>query len=269
VVITIEVRQNRAAIDATRVATDRRESGDTAMSSAFATDALAGQRALVTGGARGIGEGIARQLAQMGAHVEIADLDLDTAKSTADDIVAGGGLATARAIDLADHDGLAAFCEDVDPLDILVNNAAPRVPNGPFMDVPIEEWQFQFSILMWAPLILIRDLGRRMAGRGHGAIVNIIATGAQRPAPFTAAYAAAKAAMEAISKVTALELGLHGVRSNGIAPTFVPTERNRPLREQVGYSENSSRSNPIGQGSLRDCSRCAHSVSSLGLAADP
>jgi gluconate 5-dehydrogenase len=218
------------------------------MSSAFATDALAGQRALVTGSARGIGEAIARQLARMGAHVEIADLDLDAARSTADDIVAGGGLATARAVDLADHGGLAAFCEDVDPIDILVNNAAPRVPNGPFMDVPIEEWLFLFSILLWAPLILIRDLGRRMAERGHGSIVNVISTGAQRPAPFTAAYGAAKAAMEVITKVTALDLGPRGVRSNGIAPTFVPTERNRAIWERVGFSENSSRSNPIGRG---------------------
>jgi NAD(P)-dependent dehydrogenase (short-subunit alcohol dehydrogenase family) len=217
------------------------------MDRTFAADSLANRRALVTGGARGIGEAISRELAAMGAEVVIADLDVDTASQTAADIVAGGGRARALHVDLADRPSLAAFCESVDPVDILVNNAAPRQANEAFLDMPDADWDEQFAILLWAPTVLIRDLGRRMADRGHGAIVNIISTSSQRPAPFVAPYSAAKAALEVVTKVAALELGPRGVRCNGVSPTFVPTERNRPVWERVGFSESSGRANPLGR----------------------
>jgi NAD(P)-dependent dehydrogenase (short-subunit alcohol dehydrogenase family) len=217
------------------------------MNDTFAGDALGDERALVTGGARGIGEAITRQLAAMGAEVLIADRDIDLATAVAQDIVGQGGRASAHEIDLADRSGLVSFCEAIDPIDILVNNAAPRQANGPFLDMPDSDWEEQFAILLWAPLVLIRDIGRRMAERGHGSIVNIISTASQRPAPFTAPYGAAKAAMEVVTKVTALELGPRGVRCNGVSPSFVPTERNRTVWERVGFSENSGRANPMGR----------------------
>jgi NAD(P)-dependent dehydrogenase (short-subunit alcohol dehydrogenase family) len=215
---------------------------------AFARDALEGQRALVTGGARGIGEAISRQLAAMGADVVIADLDQTVASTTADEITNAGGRAQALAVDLSDRDGLGAFCRSVGPIDILVNNAGPRQLNGPFMTMTDEDWNEQFAVLLWAPIRLIRELGPLMAERGHGSIVNIISTSAQHPAPFVTPYAAAKAAMEVVTKSTALELGPSGVRSNGVAPAFVPTERNRPVWDAVGFSASGmGRRNPLGR----------------------
>jgi NAD(P)-dependent dehydrogenase (short-subunit alcohol dehydrogenase family) len=79
------------------------------VSAAFAPDALDGQRALVTGGGRGIGEAIARQLASMGAEALIADLDGEAAARVAAEIVERGGQVTAQVLDLGDLDGLPAF----------------------------------------------------------------------------------------------------------------------------------------------------------------
>jgi NAD(P)-dependent dehydrogenase (short-subunit alcohol dehydrogenase family) len=145
------------------------------VSAAFAPDALDGQRALLTGGGRGIGEAIARQLASMGAEALIADLDGEAAARVAAEIVECGGPATAQVLDLGDLDRRAA-------------TRSVHCPDG-----------------------------------------------------------AAKAAMEVVTKVTALERGPRGVRSNGVAPTFVPTERNRPVWDRVGFSESSSHSNPLGR----------------------
>jgi len=210
-------------------------------------DALAGQRAVVTGAARGIGEAIARSLAAAGADVVVADLNGAAATQVADDIVGAGGKATAVAVDLSEPPTVVDFAHTLGQVDVLVNNAAPRQTNTPFLDTPDEEWDIQFALILTAPRLLIRELGRTMAERGRGAIVNISSASAVRPASFVAPYAAAKAGIEVLTKVAALELGPRGVRTNAVAPTFVPTERNRPVWERVGFSEQSGRANPLGR----------------------
>jgi len=213
----------------------------------ISVDALAGRRALVTGAARGIGEAIARSMASAGADVVIADLNGDAAGAVADALVDEGHKATAVAVDLSQRDTVLDFARSIGQVDVLVNNAAPGQTNTPFLDTPDEEWDIQFALLLTAPRLLSRELGRAMAERGHGAIVNISSASAVRPAAFVAPYAAAKAGVEVLTKVLALELGPRGVRANAVAPTFVPTERNRPVWERVGFSENSGRANPLGR----------------------
>jgi gluconate 5-dehydrogenase len=217
------------------------------MTDAYRGDVLAGQRALVTGGARGIGEATIRQLASMGADVVIADINQEQADALAAELTGGGTKAEVVNVDLTDREATKKFGATVGDLDILVNNAAPMQTSAPFLDLPDSEWELQFAVIMWAPLILVREIGRAMGERGSGAIVNISSMAARSPVPFVAPYAAAKAALEIITRVTATELGPKGVRSNAVAPTFVPTERNRPVWENIGFTENSTRRNPLGR----------------------
>lgn len=214
----------------------------------FARDALAGKRALVTGGSRGIGGAIADLLGSMGAALVIADVDLAAAEAKTKELEGAGAAAEAVHADLADRAATLELARSIGPLDILVNNAAPAQTNAPFVDIPDTEWELQFSVIMWAPLILTREIGKAMASRGSGgSIVNILSASVRTPAPFVAPYASAKAALEIITKCAALELGPKRVRANGVAPTFVPTERNRAIWERVGFTEGSSRNNPSGR----------------------
>jgi len=201
---------------------------------------------MITGAARGIGEATVRQLAAMGADVLIVDVNAELASAVAADLSAKGTKAESATVDLCDRDATLDFARNVGNLDILVNNAAPAQTNAPFLDIPDSEWELQFAVIMWAPLILTREIGRAMGESGGGAIVNISSMAAKNPVPFVAPYAAAKASLEIITKVTAAELGPKGVRANAVAPTFVPTERNRPVWERMGVTEEAARTGNSG-----------------------
>ena len=211
------------------------------MADPFSADVLSGKRALVTGAGRGIGEATVRQLAAMGAEVVIADLNLERAQAVAADLAAGGAKASALGVDLTDRVATLELARNIGELHILVNNAAPVQTMAPFLDIPDSEWELQFAVIMWAPLVLSREIGRAMADGAGGCIVNISSMSTKTPVPFVAPYAAAKAALEIITRVTASELGDRGVRANAVAPTFVPTERNRPVWEKLGIDDESAR----------------------------
>ena len=200
------------------------------MTDAYRPDLLSGKRALVTGGGRGIGEATVRQLARMGAEVVIADRDLQAAQEVADTLRRLGLSAAALEVELSDRAATLELPRRAAPIDVLVNNAAPVQTNAPFVDIPDEEWELQLAVVLWAPMILSREIGRTMCASGRGgAIVNVSSVAVRNPMPFVAPYAAAKAGLEAITKATATEFGPGGVRVNAVAPSFVPTERNRPI----------------------------------------
>jgi len=201
------------------------------------SDLLEGRRALVTGAGRGIGAAIARALASIGAHVVVADLDATAAQSTADGIAASGGSAEATSVDLSSRVLTREFARRQGHVDILVNNAGPRQTNGDFLEMPDDEWELQFGVLLWAPIILTQELGARMAAAGSGSIVNISSISVRNPTGHVAPYAVAKSGVETLTRITATELGPKGVRCNAVAPSFVPTERNRAVWERVGYDE--------------------------------
>lgn len=176
--------------------------------------ALSGRRALVTGGASGIGEATARALAGAGAHVIIADLDGDAATRVANEV---GG--EAWQVDLSDTAALASI--DLD-LDVLVNNAGIQHVS------PIESFEpATFStiidLMLEAPFLLVRAALPRMYERGFGRIVNVSSVHGLRASPYKSAYVAAKHGLEGLSKVTALEGGPHGVTSNCINPGYTRT----------------------------------------------
>ncbi|KYJ96924.1 3-hydroxybutyrate dehydrogenase [Microbacterium sp. p3-SID338] len=175
---------------------------------------LHGRRALVTGGASGIGAACARAFAQAGARVTIADIDGDAAEALADEI---GG--QAWQVDLTDRDALAALRLDTD---ILVNNAGVQHVS-PIEDFDPARFSLLLQLMLEAPFLLTRAVLPGMYERGFGRIINMSSVHGLRASPFKAAYVAAKHGLEGLSKVTALEGAAHGVTSNCINPGYVRT----------------------------------------------
>lgn len=175
---------------------------------------LHGRRALVTGGASGIGAACGRAFAQAGARVTIADIDGDAAEALADEI---GG--QAWQVDLTDRDALAALRLDTD---ILVNNAGVQHVS-PIEDFAPARFSLLVQLMLEAPFLLTRAVLPGMYERGFGRIINMSSVHGLRASPFKAAYVAAKHGLEGLSKVTALEGAAHGVTSNCINPGYVRT----------------------------------------------
>lgn len=175
---------------------------------------LTGRRALVTGGASGIGRAVAHELAARGAHVTVADVSADGAKSVADEI---GG--EAWVVDLADTTALDDLTLDVD---LLVNNAGIQHVR------PIEQFEPDMfrtihSIMLVAPFLLIRAALPHMYDAGWGRVVNVSSVHGLVASPYKSAYVSAKHGLEGLSKVTALEGGPKGVTSVCVNPGYVRT----------------------------------------------
>jgi 3-hydroxybutyrate dehydrogenase len=175
---------------------------------------LSGRRALVTGGASGIGLACAEAFAAAGARVTIADLNGDAAREVAERL--GGD---AWEVDLSDT---AALAEASVETDILVNNAGIQHVR-PIPDFEPETFALMLRIMVEAPFLLIRAALPGMYDRGFGRIVNISSVHGLRASEFKSAYVTAKHALEGLSKTTALEGGPHGVTSNCINPGYVRT----------------------------------------------
>jgi 3-hydroxybutyrate dehydrogenase len=189
------------------------------MSAPERTLALRGRRALVTGGASGIGEAVVRAFAAEGAFVVVADRDGPRAEALAASV---GG--EAWTIDLGDA---AALTDDslqpmLEGVDVLVNNA------GIQHVAPIEEFEPEWfrqilTVMLEAPFLLVRAALPGMYRRGWGRIVNVSSVHGLRASAFKSAYVAAKHGLEGLSKVTALEAAPHGVTSNCVSPGYVRT----------------------------------------------
>ncbi len=175
---------------------------------------LTGKRALITGGASGIGLACAHEFTGRGAHVTIADLNADAASSAASEV---GG--EAWVVDLSDTAALDDLTLDVD---ILVNNAGiQRV--SPVVDFDPDTFRLLLRLMLESPFLLIRAALPGMYSRGWGRVINISSVHGLRASPFKSAYVTAKHGLEGLSKVTALEGAERGVTSNCINPSYVRT----------------------------------------------
>jgi 3-hydroxybutyrate dehydrogenase len=175
---------------------------------------LSGRRALVTGGASGIGRACAVRLAEAGAAVVVLDRDSDAAEEVAGEV---GGAAVA--IDLTDLDAVDALDLDVD---ILVNNAGLQHV-APVHEFPVERFSTILTLMLEAPFRLARGALPHMYERGWGRVVNVSSIHGLRASAFKSAYVTAKHGLEGLSKVIALEGAEHGVTSNCVSPAYVRT----------------------------------------------
>jgi len=175
---------------------------------------LAGKKALVTGGAGGIGSACARELARLGAHVVIADRPGVGATELAREL-----RGTALELDLLNTSAIESMQLDVD---ILVNNAGYQTVS-PIEDFDPQAFRLMLSLMLEVPFLLIRAALPHMYQHGFGRIINISSIHGLKASPFKVAYVSAKHGLEGLSKVTALEGAPHGVTSNCVNPSYVRT----------------------------------------------
>ncbi len=183
--------------------------------------------ALVTGGARGIGWCVAQAYAREGATVVIADVNEDGAKAAAARLAATGARALGLGVDVAKKDSvdamIAAILKAYGRIDILMNNAGVG-GNTPFLETSLEDWNRIVSIHLTGAFLVAQGVAREMAKTGGGKIVNIASLSGQRGAHGRAAYGSAKAGLELLTKVMAVELARYNINVNNIAPGAIETE---------------------------------------------
>jgi 3-hydroxybutyrate dehydrogenase len=175
---------------------------------------LLGRRALITGGASGIGRACAVRLADAGAAVVVVDRDAEAAKAVAAEV---GG--TAVAVDLSDLAQIDALDLAVD---VLVNNAGLQHV-APLHEFPVDRFSYILRLMLEAPFRLVRGALPHMYANGWGRVVNISSIHGLRASAYKSAYVTAKHGLEGLSKVIALEGAEHGVTSNCVNPAYVRT----------------------------------------------
>lgn len=188
---------------------------------------LHGRVALVTGAARGIGEAIASRLAEAGAEVMLADLDLEAVRATASRLTERGATVAATRADVfqvADVRALVAqTVAAFGRLDILVNNAG-IFPFAPALRMTERDWDHVLGVNLKGAFFTAQAAARQMVDSGGGgAIINIASIDALHPTGALAHYDASKGGMVMMTKALARELGPHGIRVNVIAPGSVAT----------------------------------------------
>jgi 3alpha(or 20beta)-hydroxysteroid dehydrogenase len=187
------------------------------------TGELSGKIALVTGAARGIGEATARRMTQLGARVVLGDVLLEQATAVAAEI---GKAAFAVRLDVTKEadwvEALRAARERFGPVNVLVNNAGVLLTTA-VIDTTDEQFDRVVGVNLRGTFLGIRTVGRDMASRGSGVIVNIGSVVATTPVETLGVYAATKGAIASLTKVAAMELGPKGVRVCVVRPGSIAT----------------------------------------------
>jgi 3alpha(or 20beta)-hydroxysteroid dehydrogenase len=203
---------------------------------------LTGRSALVTGGARGLGAGMAEALAKAGASVVIGDIREDLGRATADAIKQTGATAAFVHLDVTDdaswEQAITASIAEVGGLDIVVNNAGIEI-SGLVADLDPRDVSRMLEVNVLGTALGVKHAFRAMrpggpAGNG-GAVVNIASVAATIAFPGIAGYSATKSAVDRLTRVAAMESGKlgYGVRVNCVYPGLVPTEMGNQLATDV------------------------------------
>ncbi|MBI4883186.1 MAG: SDR family oxidoreductase [Actinobacteria bacterium] len=211
---------------------------------------LAGRRVIITGAARGIGAAIAETFAREGAALALLDVTGDRCRLTADNLGA-----VAIEVDLADPDStrnaVTAAIDALGGVDVLVNHAG-ILQMAPLLDITVESWDLTFDINVRAMLLTTQVAARSMIAANVGAqvnggvIINMASMGGKLGSPNQAHYAASKAAVISLTRVSAMELGQHNIRVNCICPGYVLTEMGASTRTPEMVAKWSAQS-PLGR----------------------
>ena len=194
----------------------------------MSTSSVAGKTALVTGGGRGIGKAIAFRLAEAGANVVIASRKMDVLEATAKEFVGLAGKTAAVACHVGRKEDLESLVKTVEstfgPVDILVNNSATNLGQGPALNVTDEQLLKTIEVNVISAHRLIQLTVPKMIERGGGSIINIASIAGLRPQPGGLVYSFTKAGLIMMTRVWAIEFGPHNVRVNAICPGLIETD---------------------------------------------
>ena len=210
---------------------------------------LTGRAAIVTGAGRGIGRGIALELARAGCAVAVNYfVEPELAGRTVGEIATIGADAFAVHADVRVASDVERMVTDTAArfgrLDLLVNNAGTQTW-GPLIEIAEVDWDRVIETNLKGCFLCTQAAARHMKDHGGGAIVNIGSGSNRMPFPNLAAYTASKGGIEMFTRVAAVELGPHGIRVNCVAPGAVEVERTR--EESPDYAETWGRITPLGR----------------------
>ncbi len=189
---------------------------------------LDGKIAFVSGASRGIGEAIAKLLAQQGAHVIVSSRKIDDCQKVADAIVADGGKATAIACHIGEMEQIqsvfAFIREQFGRLDILVNNAATNPQFCNVLDTDLSAFQKTVDVNIRGYYFMSIEGGKLMKANGGGSIINVASINGVSPGEFQGIYSVTKAAVISMTKVFAKECAQFGIRCNALLPGLTDTK---------------------------------------------
>jgi NAD(P)-dependent dehydrogenase (short-subunit alcohol dehydrogenase family) len=199
---------------------------------------LTGKAALVTGGAKGIGRGVAELLAQAGADVAIVDPDGTEAELVARGLKHGSQRALAVTADVSDEAAVRGLVDQMAKefgrIDILVNNAG-IFPRKPLRELDLETWERTIGVNLRGPYLTTRYAAEHMISGGRGGrIVNISSINSLRTYLGMAHYDASKAGLNALTRASALEYAPFNITVNTVAPGAVKTPGSIVIRTELG-----------------------------------
>ena len=209
---------------------------------------FAGQVAVITGGARGIGKGAAEAFAEAGARVYVIDMDETGGEGVVRDIRKAGGNASFVAADVTDaarvKEAFERIAGEAERLDVLVNCAGGFWKQLSVEETPEDEWDKVIDLNLKSIFLCARAAIPAFKRQKSGRVINIGSmAGVSTLQPSSPPYSAAKAGVHALTRVLAFELGKHGVTANAIAPGTTATERVVAVRSQ-------EQRDAIGKGTL-------------------
>lgn len=188
---------------------------------------LTGKSALVTGGATGIGQAICKRLAEAGANVMVADINMDAASQTVAEINSGECSSRACEADASRASHAIQAVQDTvkafGGIDILVNNAG-IYPASPFMETTKDLWDKVIGLNLSGPFLFSQAAAQQMISAGHGGrIINMASVDGMRPTGYMAHYNSSKGGVIMLTKALALELAPHQIMVNAVAPGGILT----------------------------------------------
>jgi len=210
---------------------------------------LAGQRALVTGASRGLGQALALALAEAGAEVLCASSSVGGVDDTVKQIHALGGQAKAFAADLSDLEAVRKLANQVldsGPVDILVN-CGGTISRAPALEFPLADWQQNLTVNLDASFLLCQLLGQGMVERRHGKIINIASMLSYSGGITVPAYTASKHSIAGLTKALANEWAGFGVNVNAIAPGYFKTDNTAALQANAERNQQIMARLPAGR----------------------
>lgn len=207
--------------------------------------------AVVTGGARGIGESIVAELVATNYRVAVVDVNAKAIARTRDSAAAGSGSVLPVELSITDRDAvereLACLADEHGPICALVNNAGMTLP-ATFLDQTDEDWDRILAVNLTGAFIMAQVAARQMVDAGGGTIVNISSVSAHGVRTGPPAYAAAKAGVEGLSRLMAVQLGPLGVRVNTVVvgTTATPWLLSRKSDAELDVMRESTLTGAIG-----------------------
>jgi 3-oxoacyl-[acyl-carrier protein] reductase len=218
---------------------------------------LKGRNALITGAAQGIGKSLAISMAREGANIGIADVNMESAESTAKEVKSMGVKSIAVKLDVSSQDEVSSafstFIKEFGSMEILVNNAG-ITRDAILIRMKEEDWDAVININLKGTFLCSKEAIKIMAKKRYGKIISISSVVAFIGNPGQANYSSSKAGLIGLTKTIAKEYSSRGVRANAVAPGFIQTAMTDILPDNV--KEEMQKAIPLGEfGKTEDVSR--------------